>query len=212
MVFVDVPTNNGAPDDEVILPEETDDDDAFLLDALFAEEDGFDDLVQAALCIIQQSCDSSDDEPPPKRKWGGSKGGKAKNKNRNFDRAHEILVEQYFSGEESTYDDEDFRRRFVVERHIFDVIHEALKDFPEFRRKKLRGYGGKLGVTTLCKITACMRVIAYGECSDRNDDKLEISESYVCVLVKSFKSGRSIVPRRRSIVVAVRVPEHPSGQ
>ena len=68
-----------------------------------------------------------------KRKFDVNKDAGAINKSRNFDRAHDILVEQYFSGEQSTYDEVDFQRHFVLDRIDFNDVYDKLKDFPEFQ-------------------------------------------------------------------------------
>ena len=48
----------------------------------------------------------SEGEETPAAVWGGSLPGKAPNKNRDFMGAHAKLVEHYFSGTESLYNED----------------------------------------------------------------------------------------------------------
>jgi hypothetical protein len=60
----------------------------------------------AARAIAEEDEEMSDAEETPV--WGGSSPGKAPNKSRDFSGAHKKLVEQYFSGEASIYNEVDF--------------------------------------------------------------------------------------------------------
>ena len=55
---------------------------------------------------IEEDEEMSDVEGTPV--WGGSSPGKAPNKSRDFSGAHKKVIEQYFSGEASIYNEVDF--------------------------------------------------------------------------------------------------------
>ena len=67
--------------------------------------------------LIDELMDSDSDEEV---QWGGSRKGKAPNKNRDFAKAYADLVADYFSGQDSVYDERDFRRHFRVSRTVCD--------------------------------------------------------------------------------------------
>jgi len=115
--------------------------------------------------------DSSDEE----RQWGGSLPGKAPNKTRNFELAKETLIRQYFSGDQSTFDEEDFERRFRMPRSVFVKVKDAVIGEPPFIQTA-DGFG-KPGIDPLVRLTACLRKLAYGTASDAMDEKFEMSES-----------------------------------
>jgi len=116
---------------------------------------------------------SSDEEDPPK--WGGSRPGKAPNKSRDFARARAILYKQYFSGEDSIYNEVDFERRFRMPRAVFMKVKEAVIGEGPFKHH-LDGRG-KPGIDPVVRLTACLRRMACGTSSDFPDEKFEISES-----------------------------------
>ena len=73
------------------------------------------DLMGIASSIEEDGEMSEAEETPV---WGGSRPGKAPNKNRDFVGAHKKLAEHYFSGEESVYNEIDFERRFRMPRSV----------------------------------------------------------------------------------------------
>ena len=63
------------------------------------------DLLGFAAAVEEDDEMSDADETPV---WGGSRPGKARNKDRDFMGARKKLVEHYFSGKESVYNEIDF--------------------------------------------------------------------------------------------------------
>ena len=66
---------------------------------------------------------SSNDDGSNKR--GGSRKGKARNKDRDFQVAYDELIKNYFSGDDSVYNKVDFEKQFGVPREIFIAIYNA---------------------------------------------------------------------------------------
>ena len=149
--------------------------DGFL--SFWQDEMDIDDLVSNIIL------DSSSDEEE-NRQWGGSREGRAPNKERDFIAANERVVKNYFNGRQSKYDEKDFERRFRCSRAIFNKIHDAMMGKDPFIHKK--DATGKLGIFPLVKLVACFRYIAYGDSHDREDENLEIGESTSRVICKVF--------------------------
>jgi hypothetical protein len=162
-----------------------------LLKLLFLDDD--DEESDVCALMYKDMCDADDDEDDEeeaqekkkkKTRRGGSDKDKNENKRRNFDRADKQLREHYFSGALSLYDEKDFERRFGLPRDNYVMVYETLKDEPVFRRRT--DCTGKKGITTLCRLTACMRYLVYGTAADREDEYLQLSETVVTASVKQF--------------------------
>jgi hypothetical protein len=136
--------------------------DEIMFDILFDDDDDTTvGAVASVLHLMAQDDDSSDEEmeeKKAKRKWGGSVPGKRANKDRDFACADAHIRKQYFSGEDSTYDEGDFERRFVMSRKIFCQIYDKLKNTPHFSQKT--DAVGHLGISSMCRIVACLHVLA----------------------------------------------------
>ena len=165
--------------------------DEALYDILFEDDD--DSTIAAISTVLHHmeveddsSEDEADDSLKSAKSWGGSVPGKRANKERDFAGADALIRRHYFSGDESTYDEKDFERRFVMSRHCFCRIYASLKDLPAFRQKK--DAVGRKGITPLCRIVACLRVLAYGDSSDRLDEYVQMSETAVSGSVKEFNA------------------------
>ena len=132
----------------------------------------------AAHAMLLELASSSDEELPRR---GGSNPGKSRNKKRDFVAAYSKLVKDYFSGEDSIFSEADFERRFRMKRAVFTRIWTAVEGYPPFVQR--RDATGKLGIHPLCRFTACLRYLAYGDAYDREDENLYISEtSALCSL------------------------------
>jgi Plant transposon protein len=128
-------------------------------------------------------------ESSPEQQWGGSKKGKARNKERDFAAAYHRLVQQYFSGTESVYNEVDFARRFRMPRTVFNRVWENLNGKAPFQQYH-DCVTKRAGIHPLVRFVACLRKLSYGDCSDRNDEKYEISES---TLDTSFKAWCKLI-------------------
>ena len=132
--------------------------------------------------------DSDTEDPDDQAKssaWGGSKAGKAPNKQRDFELANSLLVKYYFSGEESLYSEADFEQRFGVPRVVFNRVFERLNGTGVFQHQYNK-VTKKMGIYPLVRMVACFRKLCYGDSSNRQDEFLQISESAVDVSFKEF--------------------------
>ncbi|KAL6125686.1 hypothetical protein ACLB2K_073740 [Fragaria x ananassa] len=104
--------------------------------------------------------------------------------NRPREEAAYNLWRDYFA-ERPIHDDEIFRRRFRMSKTLFHRIADAVKDHDTFFVQQRDGVG-KLGLSSLQKITAVFRMLAYGVPADALDDYLKIGESTAIRCMKKF--------------------------
>ncbi|XP_028102473.1 uncharacterized protein LOC114301711 [Camellia sinensis] len=97
---------------------------------------------------------------------------------------HERLFLDYFV-ESPVYPPELFRRRFRMKRSLFLRIQAAVEAHnPYFLQK--RNCAGKLGLSSLQKITVALRMLAYGVAADFMDEYVRIGESTAIKSLKYF--------------------------
>ncbi|KAI5318513.1 hypothetical protein L3X38_038221 [Prunus dulcis] len=70
----------------------------------------------------------------------------------------------------------DFRNRFLMRRELFNRIMEQIVPFDDYFKQKLDATG-KLGFLPQVKMTAAMRMLAYGTAVDLNNDYLKIADT-----------------------------------
>ncbi|XP_020257992.1 putative nuclease HARBI1 [Asparagus officinalis] len=97
---------------------------------------------------------------------------------------HNRLYRDYFA-EEPVYGPRIFRRRFRMHRPLFLRIASVVEDFDPYFVQR-RNAAGNLGLSSLQKITAAMRMLAYGVSVDFVDDYVRIGESTTIESVKRF--------------------------
>ncbi|XP_020262708.1 uncharacterized protein LOC109838698 [Asparagus officinalis] len=102
---------------------------------------------------------------------------------------HNRLFQDYFA-DTPTYPLHYFRRRFRMSRSLFLRIHDAVVEHDKYFVQKRNG-AGQLGLSSLQKITAAMRMLAYGASADAVDDYVRIGKSTSLESVKRFV--RSII-------------------
>jgi len=146
------------------------------------EEKDDDAVLEVAMAELVSS---SEEEAEEERTWGGSTPGRRSNKKRDFQAAYAQLLQYYFNGTESTYDERDFERRFRVPRDVFNLVYDKIVGVEEpFVVKK--DAVGRVGIHPLVRLVACFRHIGYGDALDREDENLRLSESSLQVAVQAF--------------------------
>ena len=106
---------------------------------------------------------------------------------RNREESHVRLWNDYFS-ETPTYLENIFRRRFRMKKPLFMHIVDRLSNEVQFFRQKKDALG-RLGLSTLQKCTAAIRVLAYGTAADTVDEYLRLGESTTRKCVEHFVEG-----------------------
>ena len=121
-----------------------------------------------------------------KPKHGGSVMGREKIWRDRID-AHNRLMKNYFV-ENPTYPESYFHRRFRMSTDLFRRIAEKLASHDRFFQQR-RNAAGELGHSTFLKVTAALRMLAYGIPADLVDDHLAMGESQAIMCVKRFAVG-----------------------
>ena len=96
-----------------------------------------------------------------------------------------MVVRQYFSGADSLYNEESFEQRFGCPRVVVDRVWRALERCDPFVLKTNRATM-QPGIRPLVRFTAAMRMLVYGNCADRIDEGLQMSETVTNEAVKDF--------------------------
>ncbi|WZZ24153.1 hypothetical protein YC2023_007554 [Brassica napus] len=106
---------------------------------------------------------------------------------RNREAGNIRLWNDYFS-ETPTYPDNLFRRRFRMNKPLFMKIVDRLSNEMEFFQQKQDGLG-RLGLSTLQKCTAAIRVLAYGHAADAVDEYLRLGSTTTRSCLENFVEG-----------------------
>jgi hypothetical protein len=139
------------------------------------EETLFDGLVNSA--------QEGDNRSPPRRRFVGSVPGR-KVVHRDREAWHHRLYQDYFA-DNPTFDAGKFRRRFRMRRNVFLRIKAAVAEHdPWFVQKK--DCAGHLGLSSLQKCTAAIRILAYGVAADSTDEYCCLGESTAIKSLKRF--------------------------
>ncbi|XP_025815519.1 uncharacterized protein LOC112892600 [Panicum hallii] len=92
----------------------------------------------------------------------------------------------------AVYGDNVFRRRFRMPKAMFiDICHGVAESNPYFQRTS--NAVGLPGFSTIQKVTAAIRMLAYGGSADRLDEYIRMGESTILETVSKFT--RTIVEK-----------------
>ena len=146
------------------------------------------DLEEARMFFEVDQEISEDDSGPV---HGGSRPGRSANVDRDHDGGHRRIFEDYFA-DRPVYNDITFRRRFRMRRALFLRIVDGVTAEDKYFEQKVDALG-KLGFSTLQKVVAAIRILAYGCSYDAVDEYVRMSESsasdclhHFCCAVISF--------------------------
>ncbi|XP_042406425.1 uncharacterized protein LOC121996500 [Zingiber officinale] len=95
--------------------------------------------------------------------------------NRNREAADRNLFNDYFA-ENALYNDAMFRRRFRMGWNLFMRIRDAVTNHDNYFIQRRDGLG-RLGLSSLQKITVAFQILAYGVPADTTDEYIKIGES-----------------------------------
>ncbi|KAD3337034.1 hypothetical protein E3N88_32554 [Mikania micrantha] len=95
--------------------------------------------------------------------------------NRDKEGGHDLLMRHYF-GNEPLYNETLFKRRFWMQRPLFEHIVNDLEVADTYFQLRW-DHRGKRGFTPLQKCTSAIRQLAYGSTADIMDDYLQMSDS-----------------------------------
>ncbi|XP_042959567.1 uncharacterized protein LOC122294710 [Carya illinoinensis] len=103
---------------------------------------------------------------------------------RNPLKGHERLWKDYFA-QPPIYPPNVFRRRFRMNRDLFLRIHSTVQTHDDYFIQK-RDASGRLGLSSLQKMTTAIRMLAYGITADLMDEYVRIGESTARLSMKKF--------------------------
>jgi hypothetical protein len=118
-----------------------------------------------------------------KPKIGGSVFGREKLWRERIE-GHNKLMRMYFK-DDPTFPESYFRRCFWMSIGLFKQIVEEVAKYDTYFVQK-RNAAGELGHSTYQKVTAALRMLAYGIPVDLIDDHLAVGESTAIKYVKRF--------------------------
>lgn len=107
--------------------------------------------------------------------------------NRDHEGDHNRLFAKYFSSN-PLYNDDQFRRRFRMRKHLFLRIVDALGVWSPYFRLRQDAFG-KVGLSPLQKCTAAIRMLAYGTPADLMDESFGVAESTAMECMINFVQG-----------------------
>ncbi|POM80540.1 Transposon protein [Phytophthora palmivora] len=116
---------------------------------------------------------------------GGSRPGKSKNKERDFEARYKRFMKQYFD-ENPVYNDDEFRERNRMSKPMFMRVLEGVLDVDSEYFEQRRDATGRIGIHPIMKISAALRVLAYGIPAACVDENLEISSTVVYNSIMHF--------------------------
>lgn len=118
---------------------------------------------------------------------GGSAEGKRANFQRNREAAYRQLLEDYFSAQPN-YPVAKFRLRFRMQPGLFNRVVEGVLQVDEYFQQKEDALKN-LGAHPIQKVTAALRMLAYGASADQLDDWIRLGESTILQTLKRFVSA-----------------------
>ncbi|XP_042023931.1 putative nuclease HARBI1 [Salvia splendens] len=104
--------------------------------------------------------------------------------NRDREGAYARLYNDYFANN-PLYNETMFRRRFRMSRPLFLRIVDAVKEHDDYFVQRPGGTG-RLGLSSLQKVKAAIRILAYGVPADACDEYVKLSESSAIKSLKRF--------------------------
>ena len=96
-----------------------------------------------------------------------------------------LRLESDYWGESPTYDSKMFRRRFRMQRQLFDRILAQLQQQSKLFCQKPDAVGN-MGFTGKQKMTCALRFLAYGSSADQLDELIRMAETTVLKTVRMF--------------------------
>jgi len=86
--------------------------------------------------------------------------------------ANQRLIDDYFA-DQPTYDEQMFRQRFRMRKHVFLRIVGDLSSSDNYFTQRVDA-ANKEGISPLAKCTTAMRMLAYGVAADAIDEYIKI--------------------------------------
>ncbi|CAK8530608.1 unnamed protein product [Lathyrus sativus] len=144
--------------------------------------------------VEEEFMDDSDEEQQLQNELRSGSSSRPKRRttvDRGREEGHNRLFNDYFS-ENPIYTDVQFRRRFIMHRHVFIRIVDALGNHDEYFQMRVDATG-KMDLSPLQKCTSVIRMLAYGSPADLVDEYVQIGESTSIECLERFVKGVNVV-------------------
>ncbi|KAK2641160.1 hypothetical protein Ddye_022923 [Dipteronia dyeriana] len=110
---------------------------------------------------------------------------------RNIAKGRNQLYRDYFT-EMPKYSLKKFLRRFYMRRFFFIQIQYAVENYDPYFVQRM-DCSGPMGLSSIQKIAATMRMLAYGASRDYVDDHVRIGESTTIKSLRNFVNAISVI-------------------
>ena len=137
--------------------------------------------------LLQWDALESDSDQEEQARHGGSLPGRSPNINRSRIEGHNRLFADYFAMN-PVFTAAQFRRRFRMGRNLFLRIHDSISDSDMYFQQRPDA-AGVMGLSSIQKITAALRLMAYGSSADSLDENLRMGESTILLSLERFAAG-----------------------
>ena len=129
-------------------------DDQVLLDIMESHDGNHNNIVCLFSMFVMECLDEDEAEYDYEHKWGGSRLGRQKKIEHDFQRSFKKLEKQYFNGQSSTFTEEQFERRFRVPRVVFAEVWGKVERKGPFKQHYDCGMN-EPGIHPLVRMVAC---------------------------------------------------------
>lgn len=173
---------DGGNEDTVL--EEIDPAEVYTLEDFLAEDEIMESFRRKIGDKLKAKIEGSSSGPPRRRQ---RQSGPRRYIPRPREKGHEDLVANYFSAN-PIYTDEQFRRRFRMNKPLFLRIVNALSNWDQFFTQRVDATG-RDSHSPLQKCTAAIRMLGYGTPADALDEVLKIAASTSLECLGKFAVG-----------------------
>ena len=152
------------------------------------DDDDYDEVVMilnSAILITAHDIESDSDSTALETKLGGSPKGKARNILRDFQAAYIMLINNYFNGAQSIYNEVQIEWRFGTPCSVVMRLWGACNGVYTFTKNWYRATK-RFGIQPLVQFVGALRMIKYGDCADRLDAHLQMSQIVCNESMKAF--------------------------
>ena len=148
-----------------------------------ALHDSDDDEQEALTEVLIRGAMPYDSDDEARSRGGGSTVGRVY-RHRDREGGDARLFHDYFV-DEPVYDDHLFRRRYKMRRPLFLCLVDGVSRFDSWFLQAPDATG-RLGLSTLQKSTAAIRMLAYGVPADACDEYVRLGENTMLEAMKSW--------------------------
>ena len=142
-------------------------------------------VIGTLYAMMQLVEEEEEEEGTSYRRWGGSTKGKTPNIRRDVKASYETLVQQYFSGHLSLYNEDSFKMGFGSPRKVVERLFLTVSGCNLFVEKCYMTTK-RPGIRPIVRFAACMTMLVYSHCANGLNEHLQMPESLVKASLKDL--------------------------